>query len=67
MAFVDGQSVAILTPIHITSPDGMEYTSIRIDHVRSVVDAQRVLATRFDETPEGLSTTIPVPVTQSGR
>jgi hypothetical protein len=52
MAFVDGQAVAVVTPIRRPTEEGVEYACIRIDHVRSMVDLQQLLATRFDKADE---------------
>lgn len=52
MAFVDGNAVAVVTPIHRPTEEGVEYACIRIDHVDSMPALQVLLVTRFD-TAEG--------------
>ena len=58
MAFVDGSGVAVVTPIHRPTEEGVEYACIRIDHVDSMVDLQSLLASHFDEVrPSSTDTT----------
>lgn len=52
MAFVDGNRVAVVTPIHRPTEEGVEYACIRIDHVDSMPALQQLLVTRFDTTAE---------------
>jgi hypothetical protein len=52
MAFVDGNAVAVVTPIHRPTEEGVEYACIRIDHVDSMPALQCLLVTRFDTVDE---------------
>lgn len=52
MAFVDGDAVAVVTPIHRPTEEGVEYACIRIDHVDSMPALQQLLVTRFDTADE---------------
>lgn len=54
MAFVDGNAVAVVTPIHRPTPEGVEYACIRIDHVDSMPALQQLLVTRFEPEDESV-------------